>query len=138
MQLIKALRLGETPRLALVGAGGKTTALFQIARGLLGRPHAHSVFVTASTHLATSQLAYADHHITATSLTDLAHLDGGLPDGLVLVTGPVGDEPDRTTGLSPALLERMMALSEAGSVPLLVEADGARGRMPWVSSHTKA
>ena len=32
MRLVQALRLGSMPRLALVGAGGKTTALFQLAR----------------------------------------------------------------------------------------------------------
>ena len=32
--LSRALRLGDLPRAALVGAGGKTTALFQLANEL--------------------------------------------------------------------------------------------------------
>jgi len=46
LKLFRALRADRSIRLALVGAGGKTTAMFQLARQL--EP---PVLVSASTHL---------------------------------------------------------------------------------------
>ena len=60
MNLNHALRLTPIPCLALVGAGGKTTALFQLAREL--EP---PVIVTATAHLATSQTPW----LTSTPLS---------------------------------------------------------------------
>jgi folylpolyglutamate synthase/dihydropteroate synthase len=53
MDLLTALRmeqLSSPPRLALVGAGGKTTTMFTLARLLLGQYP--TVLVTSTTHLA--------------------------------------------------------------------------------------
>ena len=58
MDLAQALRANRTSRIALVGAGGKTTALFQVARQL-----DPPVLVTTTTHLGVWQLALADRHI---------------------------------------------------------------------------
>jgi molybdenum cofactor cytidylyltransferase len=127
MLLAEALRLAAAPRLALVGAGGKTTALFQLARQLLARPQVRSVLITASTHLSTSQLSLADRHITASTGADLEPLEASLPDGATLVTGPPAEQ-ERTAGLQPALLARLLALAQVHDCPLLVEADGSRRR----------
>jgi molybdenum cofactor cytidylyltransferase len=131
LDLARALRL-ITPgqysllrslRLALAGGGGKSTALFQLARQL-----PPPVLVTASTHLAISQLAQADRHFKILSSEDLLVPGDQLFDGVILVTGP-DDGAGRTLGLSEDLLDMLHHLAAARGVPLLVEADGSR-RLP--------
>ena len=51
MELRKALRLGDSPCLAFVGAGGKTSLLFQLASEF--NP---PVILSASTHLSKEQV----------------------------------------------------------------------------------
>ena len=117
MQLIQSLRLSQTSYVAIVGAGGKTTALFQTARQFGG-----PVIVTATTHLGDWQIPLADQHITASSLDDLAgvHLDG-----VTLVTGPFRQD-NRTEGVNQELLSWLHTEAKKQNVPLLIEADGAR------------
>lgn len=122
MNLARALRLGPLPRLALVGAGGKTSALFQLARQLGG-----PCLVTASTHLAAHQLGLADQHRAVERAHDLLSLEEKLPDGLTLFTGPLGAD-QRTKGLDPASLQTLNRFATRHKVPLLIEADGARQR----------
>jgi molybdenum cofactor cytidylyltransferase len=83
--------------------------------------------LAATTHLATSQVALADHHFTLLSELDLAKLLPDLPAGVLLFTGPEGDD-QRTLGLPEVLLERLRRHAEANNQPLLVEADGSRRR----------
>jgi len=119
MNLAQALRLTSSPCLALVGAGGKTTALFQLAGELAG-----PVILTASSHLALSQTMRADQHLVAATPADLASLEDGLQSGVTLVTGPL--EGDRTTAISSGLQSWLHAFCEERALPLLIEADGAR------------
>ena len=128
MRLAQALRLvyeGESrqeaaPRLAFVGAGGKSTALFELARQL-----PPPVLLTSTTHLAEEQLQLADHHFYIENPEDLAVLERALPGGVTLLTGR-GDEIRRTGGLPGPALERLLDLAGVRNTPLLVEADGAR------------
>jgi molybdenum cofactor cytidylyltransferase len=110
-------------RLALTGAGGKTSALFQLAHQL-----PPPVLVSASTHLATSQLAMADRHFFVHSTKDLKAIQSKIFDGVVLLTGPEGED-GRTLGLSGAILEQLNDLAGYQGIPMLIEADGAR-RLP--------
>ncbi len=122
MNLHYALRLSSHPRLAFVGAGGKTTALFQLARGFSG-----PVLVTTTTHLAAEQLAQADRRLTITSPADLASLETALPPGVTTLTGLKTDEK-RTAGLDAASLEKVLRLADLHRAPLLIESDGSRRR----------
>jgi molybdenum cofactor cytidylyltransferase len=119
--LSQALRLSPPPCLALVGAGGKTTALFQIARQL--KP---PVLVTATTHLAKNQFNLADRHIIVRNQEDLelieAHLDS---EDVVLATGSL-QEGKRTSGIDAISLEYLLSITKARSIPMLIEADGSR------------
>ena len=120
-----ALRLDQTaspPRVAFVGAGGKTTAIFQCARQLTG-----PVFVTATTHLAVHQLDLADQHYFVDNLV-LDHLKSELLPGISLLTGPLEPGSNRTLGVPADQLESIYALAEAHQIPLLIEADGSRQR----------
>jgi len=105
---------------ALVGSGGKTTALFQLARQL-----PPPVILSASAHLHVDQIPLADSHWIANSPADLRELESRL-QGVVLVSGPV--EGTRTTGLDAPSMEWLRAVCERRGLPLLIEADGSRQR----------
>ncbi len=135
MKLAQSLRLTCTTRLAVVGAGGKTTALFQVARELLemkGVSQA-TVFVTATTHLAVEQLKLADVVQIVHGPQDVALVlnsqipTGNISGGVVLWIGPEGDD-HRMTGLDEATLVQVRRLADQYGIPLLIEADGSRCR----------
>jgi len=129
MHLIRALRLDQSsaPRVAFVGAGGKTAALFQCAHEFQ-----NSVLVTATTHLAVNQLTGADRHLFEDQISDL---EDQLPSGVTLITGSLDGESERTLGVTSAKLEHLLALAEKHEVPLLVEADGSRQRPLKAPAH---
>ncbi|MBN8656662.1 MAG: putative selenium-dependent hydroxylase accessory protein YqeC [Anaerolineae bacterium] len=121
MDLLQALRLDNSPKpyvISFVGSGGKTTALFQLARLLLNQKK--SIFVTATTHLGSWQTSLADHHIIARDTNEI-----NLPhEGVVLVTGEVDKE--RTNPISQNALNWLRAKRELEETYLLIEADGSR------------
>ncbi len=120
MNLLKALRATQDLQAAFVGAGGKTTAMFQLARQL--EP---PVLVTASTHLAVGQLALADRHVTVRSVSEIQAALDDLSAQVVVFTGPTG--PDgRTSGLDQTELDVLHRFASERQIPLLVEADGSR------------
>jgi len=120
MSLTRALRASNNSVIAFIGAGGKTTALFQLAREL-GR-HS-SVVVTASSHLGMWQIPLADKHIAAESVAALDELRN-TADGVTLVTGTLNG--DRTEPLDDESLRWLNEFCRSRSIPLLIEADGAR------------
>lgn len=119
MELKRALRLGDFPRLALVGSGGKSTALFQ-----LGRQVSPPVIVCATTHLSLDQIALADHHFILENIENTNLLIERPLFGVLLLTGPV--EGRRTLGLQPGIMEWLHQFCGYRSLPLLIEADGSR------------
>ncbi|MCL4561156.1 MAG: selenium cofactor biosynthesis protein YqeC [Chloroflexi bacterium] len=122
MNLVKALRIDSRSRMALVGAGGKTTALFR-----LGDELPPPVLLTATTHLGESQVAQAGRHVIATRVDQIQALQDNLTDTPILVTGPFG--PDgRTLGLDAPVLDALKSLADDKNLPLLIEADGSRQR----------
>ncbi len=127
LTLAKALRLDQipAPRVAFVGAGGKTTALFQTARELA------PCIVTTTTHLGGAwQAAEADEHIIVgehDSIQDRLHPSGyAQKKSVVLVTG--AEKKNRLTSLSDDKLNWLAEYCESNSLPLLIEADGARSK----------
>lgn len=120
MNLSHALRVTRQTRLAFVGAGGKTTAIFRLA-GELPPP----VLVTATTHLAVEQLARADQHIVVRSPGDVPAM--ATANGVALFTGPVGED-GRARGVARGALEQICQRAAALNCPLLIESDGSRQR----------
>jgi molybdenum cofactor cytidylyltransferase len=122
MNLIRALRLdppsASSRTISLVGAGGKTTALFQLARQIGNR---NSPIVTSSTHLGAWQIPLADHHIIANDVDDLRNIPS---EGVVLVTGEI--ENERTQPVGEAVLNRLHENVKRKNINLLIEADGSR------------
>ncbi len=121
LSLQRALRASQASRTAFVGAGGKTTAVFQLAREL--NP---PVLVTASTHLGQWQLGWADRHIRVLSPADV-ELEDVQGNGVTVLTGPI-EKDERASGLDAASLEAVYQLAERLACAVLVEADGSRQR----------
>ncbi len=118
LTLSKALRLSSDPRLAFVGAGGKTTAIFQLARQLT-KP----VIVTATTHLGTWQIDLADRHVIVETPGQIESLDLSQNE-VILITSSA--EGDRLIPISSDLLNWLRARCDQDHSPLLIEADGSR------------
>jgi molybdenum cofactor cytidylyltransferase len=129
MRIGKAISMTANSRVALVGSGGKTAAMFQLARHwtekAVKKQQNSTVLVSATTHLALDQLSLADYQLTITSLDDLNWPARGQLDGVILLTGPpVGD--GRVSGLSLEAMARLDAIASERGMPLLIEADGSR------------
>jgi molybdenum cofactor cytidylyltransferase len=126
MNLSRALRFtvhpsktgGSSPEvICFVGAGGKTTAIFQLTHEISDRS---SSIVTATTHFGIWQIPLADHHII-TNRPD----DSQLPtQGVILITGEI--ENDRTNPVNEVTLDWLRENSTSHHVPMLIEADGSR------------
>jgi molybdenum cofactor cytidylyltransferase len=118
--------------LAFSGAGGKTTALFRLGREFLkrsaeGSAASRTVFLAATTHMAIDQLQMADRSIVVTEGEPIDLPPERWSDGLLLFTGPPGQD-GRTSGLTPAQMDRLFAHAKQAGFPILIEADGSRQR----------
>lgn len=134
MNLLEALRLkNKTVRMALVGAGGKTSTLFRLGKelALINNPKSKQVWLSATTHLSIDQLAYADKHIEIVYPSDFDNYLMKPDFGVILFTGkPVED--GRTAGVTLAVFNEMLHIANANDIPIIIEADGAR-RLPLKS-----
>jgi len=136
MRLFDVLRLEQNARPALVGAGGKTTALFQLGRQYLepagctlaGQRPVPAAWLSATTHLAVEQARLAARHITVRTFADIQSLDPAALAGVTLFTGLPGPD-ERLAGLPPDLLAHLHEQANAQCLPLIIEADGSR-RLP--------
>ncbi|MCJ7715242.1 MAG: selenium cofactor biosynthesis protein YqeC, partial [Anaerolineales bacterium] len=120
MDLVKTFRLTTTSKIALVGSGGKTTAMLQLARDFGSR-----VILTTTTHLALDQLNEADKHFIVESVEDLPSENLDLKEQILMFTGPQV-EPNRVKGPIQDVLNRLSVLADHWGCPILIEADGAR------------
>ena len=122
MKFTAALRLPDLPCLALVGAGGKSSALLCLAREL-AQVH-RTVLVTTTTHLGEWQVGAGDGHVVIQAGEPL---EAGIefPRGVVFVTGPVNDD-QRVGGLNTTAIGQLNEVAKRKQYPLLIEADGAR------------
>ncbi|MBI4761196.1 MAG: putative selenium-dependent hydroxylase accessory protein YqeC [Chloroflexi bacterium] len=115
LTLARALRMEPAACAVFIGAGGKTTAMFKLAREL------PAAIVTATTHLGIWQTSLADRHI-ATDEDTIENIEGF--QGVLLVTGK--PEGERVKPISEKLLHRLHQHCQTHAIPLLVEADGSR------------
>lgn len=120
MLIDQALRVSNSACLAFTGAGGKTTALFQLAKALRKDS---PVIVTASSHLGTWQTALADRHFIVESPAGLDGLDFEF-QGITVITGNY--DGDRTKPLDENTLIWLNQFCKEHAIPLLIEADGSR------------
>src|SRR5262245_9748968 len=67
LSLAEALGLAAGDAVALVGGGGKTTAMFRLAREIVG--HGGSTLTTTTTRIFAAQIALAPVHVVAADAT---------------------------------------------------------------------
>ena len=120
MRLLEALRAGSQSRIAFVGAGGKTTAMFSLARQLTA-----PVICLNTAHLAVEQAQLADKHLIIRELSEIDALFQSPQAGVTLITGP-SDSRGRLKGLATATVEKIKTYADEYHLPILVEADGSR------------
>lgn len=118
LTLAKALRLSKPAPVAFAGAGGKTTAMFQLARAL------SPALVTTTTHLGAWQTRLADKHLVWEDGTPLPDIP--VSAGVVLLSGALDPGSNRYGGLNPEQLKTLHQFSNSHNLPLLIEADGSR------------
>ena len=94
--------------------------MFQLARQLTP-----PVIVTATSHLGAWQLGLADQHIIAETPNPIEGLEHGLR-GVILITGET--DGDRTKPINDQVLIWLRQFCGYHSIPLLMEADGSRGK----------
>lgn len=120
MTLRDGLRADQSPRIAFVGAGGKTTAMFTLARQLPGL-----VVCLNTAHLAVDQAKLADHHVITTGEKAILEAFGAVNTGVLLFTGPENDH-GKLKGVPPGVAEKIKEWADAHHLTVLVEADGSR------------
>lgn len=117
LTLANALRIKPSDSIAFIGSGGKTTAIFQLARQIES-----PVIVTATSHLGSWQVSMADKHIIASP--DFIEENQKDLSGVILITGSI--DGDKTKPVSDDLLRELHQFCINHSIPLLIEADGSR------------
>lgn len=124
MRLKEALRIDNPISIALVGAGGKTSTLFN-----LGKQLGQKVILATSTHLAVSEARLADRHVILGQDTTDETISSSIVQGVTLFTGnPIADN-FRIAGLSRSTLDKLWEFAKREGYYLIVEADGSR-RLP--------
>jgi probable selenium-dependent hydroxylase accessory protein YqeC len=118
MKLSEALRITNPTTIAIVGAGGKTTALFQLARELT------PCLLTTTTHIGSWQTDGADRHFIWLDNAPMPDFEKVISTGIFLITGEL--ENGRFKGLSHEKIDLLKQLARYHDLPLIIEADGAR------------
>ena len=124
MTLADALRMTADEVVALVGGGGKTTAMFRLAREVVdggGR-----AITSTTTRIFGAQIALAPAHIPAADATRERVAAALAGHGHVLVIGPTEAGSGKAEGVSLDLFRRLRDWFP--DVCLLNEADGSRMR----------
>lgn len=126
MRVIRdALRIGDREVVAFVGAGGKTTAMFGLARELIAA--GAGVVVTTTTKI---RVPPADEDLEvvleASAGDPLAAVAAAIARGRVAVVARAVIPGDKLDGVAPERVADLAAVAVVTHV--LVEADGAAGR----------
>lgn len=120
MNLHELMRIQEPSRIAIVGAGGKTSTIWRLADSLPGK-----VVITTTTHMGVDQVSRADVCLFPEPELDLRDLEWGRLDRVICITGPVVDG-HRLSSLSKPQIDQLLQLSNELEFTILVEADGSR------------
>lgn len=122
MKLRSALRIQPGESIAFSGSGGKTTALFALARQLND-----PVIATTTTHFSKKQVALADHVIYAADFGNMTKFAKLIKPGINLLIGEEMEE-NRVSGVPEHLLSEIHQYFKKNGINLLIEADGSRQR----------
>jgi probable selenium-dependent hydroxylase accessory protein YqeC len=124
LRLADALGMAGDEVVALVGGGGKTTAMFRLAREIVEK--GGSVVTTTTTRIFAAQIALAPAHVPAAGATRESVSAALAAHRHVLVIGATNPSDGKADGVSLDLFRRLRAWCPG--VCLLNEADGSRMR----------
>jgi probable selenium-dependent hydroxylase accessory protein YqeC len=122
--LVEALGVRVGDVVALAGGGGKTTAMFRLAREIVAR--GGQALTTTTTHIFGEQVALAPAHVRAGDATRDTVVAALAAHRHVLVIGATDPATGRAAGVPLELFARLGAWCPRACV--LNEADGSRGR----------
>lgn len=125
MQLATAFDVRRGEMAALIGAGGKTTTMFSLAKEL--REQGWKVLVTTTTKIFKPRKPHVDRLILVDDIDDLLEFSRHVAAPLVVGAGAGVSEDGKLLGLPSDWLDR---LNEGNLFDaILVEADGAASRL---------
>ena len=124
MKLTEALNVAEDEVVALVGGGGKTSAMFRLAQEVVDR--GGSAITTTTTRIFAAQIALAPAHVPVAGATQGRVAKALAIHRHVLVIGDTNPRDGKADGVSLELFERLR--SWFPSACLVNEADGSRMR----------
>jgi molybdenum cofactor cytidylyltransferase len=122
--LADALGMRGDDVVALVGGGGKTTAMFRLAREMVAR--GNSAIVTTTTRIFAAQIALAPVHVPAVHASREGVLAALAAHQQVLVIGATDGSTGKAEGISLELFQRLREWCPGACI--LNEADGSRMR----------
>jgi len=124
VKLADALDMAGDDIVALVGGGGKTTAMFRLAREMVDK--AGRAITTTTTRIFGAQIALAPAHVLAADATRERVLAALAAHRQVLVIGATNPSTGKADGVSLDLFRRLRTWCPG--VCILNEADGSRMR----------
>jgi len=122
--LSEALELGPRELIALVGGGGKSSAVRLIAgeRARAG----DRLIVTTTTAMFETELATVGPLVFGSDVPGLSALEASLVEGRAVAAAASRSTEGKVAGLDPATVDGLWARGLADCI--IVEADGSRGR----------
>jgi molybdenum cofactor cytidylyltransferase len=124
VKLVDALDLAEDDVVALVGGGGKTSAMFRLAREACAA--GREVITTTTTRIFAAQIALAPAHLRAAEVTRERVSAALTAHRHVLVVGDADTDDGKAEGVSVELFRRLRDWFPRAC--LVNEADGSRMR----------
>jgi probable selenium-dependent hydroxylase accessory protein YqeC len=124
LKLAEALHMAADEVVALVGGGGKTSAMFRLAGEVAEK--GGSAITTTTTRIFGAQIALAPAHVSAADATRESIAAALAVHRHVLVIGATNARDGKADGVSPDLFRRLRAWFPG--VCVLNEADGSRMR----------
>jgi len=124
VKLAEALDLTGDDVVAVVGGGGKSTAMFRLAREMVER--GGRAITTTTTRIFGAQIALAPAHVLAADATRERVVAALAAHRHVLVIGATNPETGKAEGVSLDLFQRLRVWCPG--VCMLNEADGSRMR----------
>ncbi len=125
MQVFQALGFRRGEMAALIGAGGKTTTLFRLAKEL--RETGYKVLVTTTTKIFKPSKPHVDRLFLVEDVAALSEACAAIDAPVVIGAGARISEDGKLLGLPAPWLDRLNDGQQFDAI--LVEADGAASRL---------